>query len=112
MKYWRREPYLGFGADAHSFDGQSRWQNRESAVEYCEIPGPIEKMPADAVAERFFLGLRLSEGIEGSWEPFAGPIRQFMNDGLLEAAGSRVRLTPRGVMLSNEVFAEFVGAHS
>ena len=21
LKYWRREPYLGFGADAHSFDG-------------------------------------------------------------------------------------------
>jgi oxygen-independent coproporphyrinogen-3 oxidase len=27
LKYWRREPYLGFGADAHSFDGSMRWQN-------------------------------------------------------------------------------------
>lgn len=109
LKYWRREPYLGFGADAHSFDGESRWQNAESAAAYCDAPSAIEKTPADAVAERFFLGLRLSEGIEGPLEPFAGAIHQFIKDGMLEAAGTRVRLTPRGVMLSNEVFAEFVG---
>ena len=30
LKYWRREPYFGFGADAHSFDGVMRWQNPES----------------------------------------------------------------------------------
>jgi len=33
LKYWRREPYLGFGADAHSFDGAWRWQNPESIEE-------------------------------------------------------------------------------
>jgi oxygen-independent coproporphyrinogen-3 oxidase len=111
LKYWRRVPYLGFGADAHSFDGESRWQNPESAADYVAQGHALRaRVPADAVAERFFLGLRLSEGIEGPWEPFAGAIHQFIKDGLLEAAGSRVRLTPRGVMLSNEVFAEFVGA--
>jgi oxygen-independent coproporphyrinogen-3 oxidase len=106
LKYWRREPYLGFGADAHSFDRELRWQNPESVT---EAPAPREKVPADPVAERFFLGLRLSEGIEGPFEPFAAAIRQFIADGLLEESGSRVRLTPRGVMLSNEVFQEFVG---
>jgi oxygen-independent coproporphyrinogen-3 oxidase len=109
LKYWRREQYLGFGADAHSFDGEWRWRNAESASEYCDSSRAIEKTPADSVPERFFLGLRLSEGIEGSWEPFTDAIRQFIKDGLLEAAGSRLRLTPRGVMLSNEVFQEFVG---
>jgi oxygen-independent coproporphyrinogen-3 oxidase len=110
LKYWRREPYLGFGADAHSFDGESRWQNPESASDYVARGHALRViLPADAVAERFFLGLRLSEGIEGPWEPFAGPIRQFIHDGLLEKFGERIRLTPRGVMLSNEVFQEFVG---
>ncbi|HVO99370.1 MAG TPA: radical SAM family heme chaperone HemW [Bryobacteraceae bacterium] len=110
LKYWRREPYLGFGADAHSFDGEWRWQNPESAEDYVG-PGPSvrEKTAADPVAERFFLGLRLSEGIEGSWEPFADAIRGFIDEGLLEASHGRVRLTPRGVLLSNEVFQEFVG---
>jgi len=109
LKYWRREPYLGFGADAHSFDGESRWQNAESAAEYCNHPRVIEKTPADPVAERFFLGLRLTEGIEGPWEPFGRTIDRFVDDGLLQKFGARVRLTPRGVMLSNEVFQEFVG---
>ena len=66
-------------------------------------------LPSDPVAERFFLGLRLTEGIDGPWEPFTESIRQFIDDGLLEVSGTRLRLTPRGVMLSNEVFAEFVG---
>ncbi len=109
LKYWRREPYLGFGADAHSFDGESRWQNLESAADYCDNPHAIDRTTADPIAERFFLGLRLTEGIEGPWEPFAEEIRQFIDDGLLEKVGDRVRLTNHGVMLSNEVFQEFVG---
>jgi oxygen-independent coproporphyrinogen-3 oxidase len=112
LKYWRREPYLGFGADAHSFDGESRWQNPESASEYVARGHALRTtLPADPIAERFFLGLRLTEGIEGPWEPFSDAIRQFINDGLLEQSGTRLRLTPRGVMLSNEVFQEFVGVH-
>jgi len=110
LKYWRREPYLGFGADAHSFDGESRWQNTESAADYVAQDHALRTtLPADPIAEKFFLGLRLTEGIEGPWEPFSGIIRQFINDGLLEQSGTRVRLTQRGVMLSNEVFQEFVG---
>ena len=110
LKYWRREPYLGFGADAHSFNGESRWQNPESAEHYVGQGHVLPiTLPADAVAERFFLGLRLTEGIKGPWHPFADSIRQFIDDGLLEQSGDRIRLTDRGVMLSNEVFQEFVG---
>jgi len=114
LKYWRREAYLGFGADAHSFDGTWRWQNAESAAGYVENPAPadrsmVDRTMADPVGERFFLGLRLSEGIEGDWAPFEDAIERFLADGLLERSGSRLRLTSRGVLLSNEVFAEFVG---
>ncbi len=109
LKYWHREPYLGFGADAHSFDGESRWQNAESAADYVAQDAPQAKTPADNTAERFFLGLRLTEGVDQPFEPFSDAIRQFLNDGLLEQSGTRVRLTPRGVMLSNEVFQEFIG---
>jgi oxygen-independent coproporphyrinogen-3 oxidase len=110
LKYWRREPYLGFGADAHSFDGGWRWRNAESAAEYANQPGALDRVQADSVSERFFLGLRLDEGIEGDWWPFADAIGRFIDDGLLERQGARIRLTSRGVLLSNEVFAEFVGA--
>jgi oxygen-independent coproporphyrinogen III oxidase len=117
LKYWRREPYFGFGADAHSFDGTDRWQNSESASAYVDDPRAINRTTADPVAERFFLGLRLSEGI--AWTPggteatsdenlFDASIRRRIAEGLLEFDGSRLRLTNRGVMLSNEVFADFV----
>jgi len=112
LKYWRREPYLGFGADAHSFDKEWRWRNAESAAAYVDNPGAMERTPADAVAERFFLGLRLSEGISFNspedWAPFKESIQRRIAEGLLEFDGSRLRLTNRGVMLSNEVFADFV----
>jgi oxygen-independent coproporphyrinogen-3 oxidase len=111
LKYWKREPYLGFGSDAHSFCGTERWQNPESAAEYVANPRATVRTPADALAETYFLGLRLREGVEaGAFErAFPDAVRRFMGDGLLERAGERIRLTPRGVMLSNEVFAEFMG---
>src|SRR5258708_38867549 len=34
QKYWRREPYLGFGAGAHSFSGAERWANAHDAAAY------------------------------------------------------------------------------
>jgi coproporphyrinogen III oxidase-like Fe-S oxidoreductase len=63
--------------------------------------------------ERFFVGLRLTEGIRPEpeeWQKFAAPIRRFVDAGLLETAGGVLRLTNRGVMLSNEVFQEFLTA--
>ena len=106
LKYWRREPYLGFGADAHSFDGVMRWQNPEPVAGYVAgFPAP-ERAPADPKAEKFFLGLRLREGVQSS--EFPEVIDRFEREGLLERSDGRVRLTPRGVLLSNEVFAEFV----
>lgn len=112
LKYWRREPYLGFGADAHSFDGLRRWQNVETAQEYVNAPDPrLPATEAKADEERFFLGLRLAEGVEPSpadWEKWGVPLDRFLADGLLERAGTRIRLTSRGILLSNEVFSEFI----
>jgi oxygen-independent coproporphyrinogen-3 oxidase len=108
LKYWRLEPYIGFGADAHSFDGQWRWQNVESVEEYVKRPRPEEsRVRANLSEERFFVGLRLMEGIQ----PEAGhemAISRFLREGLLEHSGSRLRLTNRGVLLSNEVLQEFI----
>src|SRR5580704_11178599 len=32
LKYWRREPYLGLGAGAHSFDCRTRWANAHDSA--------------------------------------------------------------------------------
>jgi oxygen-independent coproporphyrinogen-3 oxidase len=110
LKYWKLEPYVGFGADAHSFDGAMRRQNPESIDDYLAgAPCPAE--PGDPAHERFFVGLRLTAGIRPSreeWDRFRQPIQRFVAQGLLETSGGTLRLTSRGVMLSNEVFQEFL----
>jgi oxygen-independent coproporphyrinogen-3 oxidase len=116
LKYWRLEPYVGFGADAHSFDGVQRSQNIESPSEYVARisagqSARIEETPANLAEERFFVGLRLSGGIDAQPDDlrkFAQPIAHFIDEGLLERDGSMLRLTDRGVLFSNEVFAEFI----
>ena len=118
LKYWRLEPYAGFGADAHSFDGRLRSQNVEAVPEYVARVEAARSpraatTPANPVDEKFFVGLRLSAGIQPGpeqWRAFERPIERFISEGLLERAGDRLRLTNRGVLLSNEVFAEFLAA--
>jgi oxygen-independent coproporphyrinogen-3 oxidase len=117
LKYWRREPYAGFGADAHSFDGALRRRNEESPREYVarfergQSPA-VETVAAEPASERFFLGLRLRAGIRP--EPaerarFEEPIRRHLDSGLLESDGAgTLRLTRRGILLSNEVFQDFI----
>lgn len=120
LKYWRLEPYRGFGADAHSFDGCRRWSNVETAGQYVERheagASPVDHVETvddkQAMEEHFFVGLRQAAGIEPleeEWRRFGEPIRRLREDGLLEREGGRLRLSGRGVMLSNEVFQEFLG---
>lgn len=116
LKYWKLEPYAGFGADAHSFDGRTRSRNPETAAAYVDRwrrgdGGPCECTEANLSEERFFVGLRLAEGIRPTpqeWRQHQRPIQRFLDAGLLEAQDGRLRLTSRGVLLSNEVFQEFL----
>lgn len=116
LKYWRLEPYAGFGADAHSFDGEMRSRNVESPSEYVarfengQFPGE-ESIPVNLTEERFFVGLRLEDGIRPraeEWRRFESTIQRFVGEGLLETDGETLRLTSQGVLLSNEVFQEFI----
>lgn len=116
LKYWRLEPYAGFGADAHSFDGAWRWQNVETVEEYVRRAESRESVRETATAtkrdeERYFVGLRLMDGVAvgpEDWGRHGAAIRRFVADGLLAEDGGRVRLTDAGVLLSNEVFGEFI----
>jgi oxygen-independent coproporphyrinogen-3 oxidase len=118
LKYWKREPYLGFGADAHSFDGTMRWQNTETARDYVKRFGSgqsvrTETTGAIAEEEKFFVGLRLTEGVaadSGDWQRFGPAFERFLATGMMEREGERLRLTPRGIMVSNEIFQEFIAA--
>ena len=72
LKYWRREPYLGFGAGAHSFSGTERWANAHHAAAYVAAVQsgrlPVEQhetlTAGSALEEELFLGLRQLDGID------------------------------------------------
>src|SRR5476649_84619 len=63
LKYWKLDPYVGFGADAHSFDGRLRYQNAKTVREYVEQASGLSGLRAFEIArldeDRFFVGLRL-----------------------------------------------------
>jgi oxygen-independent coproporphyrinogen-3 oxidase len=142
LKYWKRQPYLGFGVDAHSMlmaeaapPGQRveavRFATPDSLEAYSApalepILDRIRQLAASrtlidrqaALEESFFLGLRLNRGVSlqeiaaefgdkavQGYEAVIGELTEF---GLLARSGDRIALTPRGRLLSNEVFARFL----
>ena len=69
------------------------------------------KSRPDPGEEKFFVGLRLSEGVhadEADWRRFGPALEHFLSCGLLERTNGNLRLSPRGIMVSNEVFQEFL----
>jgi putative oxygen-independent coproporphyrinogen III oxidase len=122
-KYWLQIPYYGFGADAHSFDGERRWANVDSLPEYLSRMAagrsPVLEVlalePLEKLEERLFLGLRRRQGVscqaissqfgKAAWATLADKMKEFYEAGWLELDGDRLRLTDRGVLFSNEVFA-------
>ncbi len=126
LKYWRNEPYLGLGAAAHSYDGTARYANVSDPAAYIARIGQGQEAvaerevltPAQAMGETMMLGLRLIEGVEyAAFEArFGVPMRavyaremeELIQEGLLEADECGVRLTPRGRLLGNRVFAAFL----
>src|SRR6266568_3892954 len=195
LKYWTRQPYLGFGVDAHSMlqaKAGMKAENQEGrrALTGCEqtsvhgidceqmpvpsmaetgasslVPpspfplsfregfsprgicfsdfpcGPLEAVrfatpdsldkflagapplrtpvsAANSVEESFFLGLRLNRGVdlsrlaasfgEEAVKAFSSAIAQCIEQDLLERDDEKIRLTPRGRLLSNELFARFL----
>jgi oxygen-independent coproporphyrinogen-3 oxidase len=119
LKYWNMQPYLGFGADAHSFDGARRWSNVESPADYVErmrqghsLREIEEWDPARRLQEKFFTGLRQTAGIqlaEPEIVPYRRSIQSLTERGWLAwTPEGYLQLTPQGVMFSNEVFEYFV----
>ena len=130
LRYWRREPYLGVGLDAHSMlrarDGSVvRFGNTDDLTGYLVggVEGVIERVDRAAeLEESWFLGLRMVEGVslaelrrefgDEAIAAFDSVIRDLIADGLLARENERIALTMRGRMLSNEVFGRFLGVAS
>jgi oxygen-independent coproporphyrinogen-3 oxidase len=127
LAYWERKPYEAVGPGAHAFDGATRRWNAAAMEPYVAAltpdggtpkapPGGQELLtPDSALAEQVILALRLDRGVRASTAaqlPLARVCEWAETSGLLERieidGESRVRLTTRGRLLSNELFARLV----
>jgi oxygen-independent coproporphyrinogen-3 oxidase len=121
LKYWLRQPYLGFGVDAHSMlpaTGHEALRfSTPDDLDHLLSGAARDFRPVDAANaedEAFFLGLRLNRGIDldqisAEFGPEAitrraSLIQELREAGLLDQQASKLRLTDRGRLLSNEVF--------
>jgi len=122
LKYWRREPYLGFGAGAHSFSGRERWANRHDAAAYVaaisEGKSAIESVDTLtrtlAFEEEFFLGLRQLSGIDLSrierdyGVNLSGKVSELAALGMVDKQADILRLPAAKLSVSNEVIVELL----
>ena len=130
LKYWQRKPYFGFGLDAHSMLPNLHPESESVRIAMPDaLPAFLESRsardvsvtrisPRQAWEESFFLGLRLNRGVDlaeiassfgAEWAERARKIaRELAELGLVELSVESLRLTPRGRLLSNEVFERFL----
>lgn len=127
LKYWARQPYVGFGVDAHSMllsatpeIAAVRFAAADSLEQFMSGAG-LQRTAVShraALEESFFLGLRLTRGVslgelaakfgEEVIDTARVAIAEFVADGLMEQREDFVCLTARGRLLSNEVFERFM----
>jgi oxygen-independent coproporphyrinogen-3 oxidase len=128
LRYWQRRPYLGLGLDASSMllDSESGYALRSKTtddlkayLEDAESPETAWLSPDRRHEEAWFLGLRMISGVNTAAliaefghnrvAPALEVANRLAHDGFLAIEGDSIRLTPRGRMLSNDVFQEFLG---
>jgi oxygen-independent coproporphyrinogen-3 oxidase len=130
LNYWKRGEYIGVGAGAHSFINGIRSRNTEEIIKYVEnvCNGIIPEIELtklthlDTVKEFIFLGLRKMEGVSiNRLPPFIPPLargdkgecdsllnacKELVDDGYLEIENGNLRLTRKGLFISNTIIVK------
>ena len=123
--YWERVPYLGFGVGASSLFENERYDNVGNLKEYIKNAGisdvrrNITKLSLrDEMSEFMFLGLRLIDGISKQVftkiftftvdEIFGDVVKKHINNELLIDNGDFLKLSDRGLDISNYVLSDFL----
>lgn len=122
LKYWHREPYLGFGAGAHSFNGRERWAHAHDPAAYAAALGrggaaigQRELLAEEQVLqEQCFLGLRQASGLDLD-EIASGPraklqqqVEKLLAEGFVRLDGRILHIAPERWSIANEVLVELL----
>ncbi len=122
--YWTKEPYLGLGPAAHSYNGTHRFWNGENLTAYCRyylgntatdkksVVGSEELSERDIFNESVMLGLRRVEGVDTSTlnRALLGEARVEMARhcrlGNLIADGSKIRIPSDKLFVSDGIIRD------
>ena len=135
LQYWRNFSWLGLGPGAHGHAGGMRTRTVLSPQRYiahCHADAPARRYPltpateeyrtltrSDIISETLIMGLRLTEeGIDRAdfrarfdtdlLDLYGQVLANHASKGLLEIDECKVRLSPKGRLLSNVVLRDFV----
>lgn len=107
--YWKRVPYVGFGASAHSFIGKHRMWNTNNVPFYT---GEYEELtPEDERVEKLMLSLRTSQGIEESYlinNCSKNIIDKLFNSDSLVRVGRSIRIPEKRFFVSDDIIRELI----
>lgn len=123
--YWNETPYLGIGASAHSFDGNSRQWNIASINQYChkienkEIFYELENLSfEDKINDRIMLSLRTAEGLNlSSFEQDFGinvknnllkESKKHIENNLLIKQENRLKLSSQGLLIADRIISDLL----
>jgi len=119
--YWTGIPYIGIGAAAHSFDGNSRSWNIDDIQRYIDSLQQGQRLFEEelldedtryndmvTVALRTREGLNLTRLSEPHRQYCLENAKRFIDDGLLRIDGNRLHLTRRGLFVSDMIMSELM----
>ena len=126
LNYWNRGEYIGAGAGAHSFVNGVRTKNIADVNKYIDslnsgIIHETESLmitPGESLKEFIFLGLRKTEGINvknipssmiadrEALEKLIDASGELINEGYLELNEDYLRLTRKGIVISNTIIVK------
>ena len=119
--YWHCENYYGFGVSASGYIENKRYTNTFNLKDYINNPYKKEYeilSKENKIEEEIFLGLRLTKGIDflkinskyniNIYEIYKKEFEKFLALNLMEKTKKGVKLTQKGILLSNEVLCEFI----
>jgi len=126
LKYWQDGEWRGFGCGAHSTCAGVRWKNASATEQYIDtvaagasvVTDVRQLTSAERLGDALFTALRLTDGIDlpqiqrryrvDVWARYGAELQPFVDAGILERGGDRLRLTRQGMLLAHEVMTVFV----
>lgn len=126
LKYWKQKPYIGFGPSAHSNIDNIRYNNVNDIGIYCNNILNNKKIieineilnNKDEIFEYVMLRLRLTDGLCLSefknkfgidfYEIYEDAIKELTKANLIVEYKKNIKLTLKGMDLSNYVFRKFL----